>query len=65
LRDTLDRLTSLAREDNRDFVPNDRIELYAKLIEILDRLRKLLVTLRRDLASLSPIHIIFRLRERL
>jgi len=41
LSDTFERLTILARGDNRDLAPKDKIELLAKLSEILDRLSRL------------------------
>jgi len=65
LRDKLDRLASLARGDNRDLAPNYKIGLLVKLSESLDRLRRLPIRFMRDYASVSPIHIFFKLRERL
>jgi len=65
LRDTLDRLISLARGDNRELTPKDNIEPLVKLSEIIDRLRRLLIRFMRDFASVSPIHIFFILREKL
>jgi len=56
-------LTSLARGDIRELAPKDKIELLAILSEILYGLRRLQIRFKRDSASESPIHILFRLRE--
>ena len=65
LSDTLDSLTSLDREDSRELAPKHIKELLVKLMEILDRLRRLLIRFKRDFASESPIHIYCRLRKTL
>jgi len=65
LSETLDKLISLAKGDNRDLAPKDKIELIVKLSEILDRLKRLLIKFKRDYVSLSPIHIYLRSRQTL
>jgi len=62
LRETLDKLTSLAKGDKRDFASKDKIEHLVKLSEIFDRLRRLLIKLKRDFVSVSPILILLRFR---
>lgn len=63
LSDKLDKLTSLAKGDNKS--PIEKIELLLKTIEILDRLWRLLKNLIRDFILISLINIVSRLRETL
>jgi len=65
LTEKLDKLTSLAKGDKRDFASNDKTEPLVKLRFILDRLRILLIKLKRNFVSLSPILFVLRLREKL
>jgi len=65
LRETLDKLISLAKGEKRHLAPKDRIELFVKLSEILDRFRRLLIKFKKDFVSVSPIHYYLRLRQTL
>jgi len=56
LNDTLDRLTILAREDSRELDPKDSKGRLVKLSEIFDRLKRLLIIFKRDVASASSIY---------
>jgi len=49
----------------RGYAPTETFELLEKLSEILERLRRLLIIFKRDFASVSPIHIYSRVRDRL
>jgi len=63
LSSVLDKFTSLAAGDRRDIASKDLFELFVKIIEILDRLRRLLIKLKRDFTSVSPINSLLKLRQ--
>jgi len=65
LSETLDKLTSLSKRDRIYYGPTDKIEFLLKSSEILERLRRLLISFKRDFVSVAPIHIYSRLRETL
>jgi len=65
MSETLDKLTNFLKRDRRDYAPKDKIELFVKFSEILERLRRLLIIFKRDFISISPILILLRFREKL
>jgi len=65
LRETLDKLTSIAKEDKRDLVPKVLIKLLAQLREIRDKLRRLLIKFKSDFNSVSLMINLLRFRQTL
>jgi hypothetical protein len=65
LSETLDKLTSIAKEDKRDLVPKVLIKLLAQLREIRDKLRRLLIKFKSDFNSVSLMINLLRFRQTL